>query len=174
MQVALDAARDATKNSQDHDESNTELDITSPIKMTNDASHRTRPTARRVRQAPYLARHQGALRGRCIGLLGPNGAGKTTLIHTLLGFHSAVRRAPRASSVATFAPRLKQIRTVDRLYARARLVHRQHDLRPFRAPDGRALRAARRRPRSNARTRRSFTSAWAKRVIASSARIRSA
>ena len=115
---------------------------------------------------PILRELRGELRGRAIGLLGPNGAGKTTLIHTLLGFHS-----PSSGTAHIFGRDIRNERKTDshadRLHARTRFVHRQHDLRSFRSVDGRAFGFA---LGSGARTRaRSACSmlGWVKLAIAS-------
>src|ERR1041384_1431288 len=113
---------------------------------------------------PILKELRSELRGRAIGLLGPNGAGKTTLIHTLLGFHPPSSGTARIfgrdirSPAAWISPAVLRHRShfrpghsqsrktgsnADRLHARARLVHRQYDLRSFCEADGRALGLAR-------------------------------
>ena len=122
---------------------------------------------------PILKSLNGALNGRAIGLLGPNGAGKTTLIHTLLGFHP-----PTSGTARIFGQDITTRRQAGaggrRLHAGERFVYRQNVVRSLRASDGGAVRHSRRVTRSNARTKLSFTSAWAKRVIVPSIVIRSA
>jgi energy-coupling factor transporter ATP-binding protein EcfA2 len=116
----------------------------------------TRYRARRPGGALRRARHpeglKAALTGRSIGLLGPNGAGKSTLINTLLGFHKPSAGTARISGrdIRTQAARGAQ---PDRLHAGKRRLHRQHDRRALRAPDGRTGRPAQSRTRHGARPR---------------------
>ena len=121
---------------------------------------------------PILRSLDGVLNGRAIGLLGPNGAGKTTLIHTLLGFHP-----PTSGTARIFGQDItrdaKQVRAARRLHAGARFVYREDVVRALRASDGGAFRNSRRITRSNAHTKLSFTSAWAKRVTGPSTVTRS-
>ena len=90
-----------------------------------------------------LKKLNGSLTGRSIGLLGPNGAGKSTLINTLLGFHQ-----PSAGTARIFGRDIRTQRQEraqpDRLHAGKRFLHRRHERRALRPPDGGTGRPARR------------------------------
>ena len=104
--------------------------------------------------------------GKAVGLLGPERRGQVHADPDAARVPPSQRRARPHSRLRLRAQHGRRA-LAHRLHARERFVHRRHDGRRLRAPDGRALRPAAGSRRSRRRTRSCSTWGSARRAIAS-------